>query len=505
MAASTAGRPPERGVATGSDGAWFLESASASAGKATHTRAARIARQIEADVIARGWPVGELLGSEQALQDRFGVSRAVLREAVRLVEHHQVARTRRGPNGGLFVTAPDALPATRALVVYLEYIGATFDDLLDARSLLDPLAAALAAEHIDEAGRRQLRGILDVENGHAAASSAVSDDLHLAVGALSCNPVVQLFVDVLSRLTGGCVDLSRIGATDVTSALLRRVRGDHRQLFEAVSAGDAEAARGIGQGHAESVIAWLHENHGPVGAKVAVSRPQGSDGHGKLAERVAAAIRADIVASGWRVGSVIGTEVQLLERYGVSRSTFREAVRLLEHHCVARMRRGPGGGLVVAAPEAKASVDTIALYLEYRRPTRADLTVVRDAIEVEHLTRVITRRDDVAVQCFLDTGRHAVTQAHGSDVGRAGVAEFGFHRALAELAGNRVLELFLGILVELFRRQWTSRGNAFAEGDDVTGVHRAHGRILDAIAAGDDALARQLMCRHLDALISWWF
>ncbi|WP_342666184.1 GntR family transcriptional regulator [Mycobacterium genavense] len=54
-----------------------------------------IARDIEADIVRRGWPVGESLGSEHAVQQRYGVSRSVLREAVRLVEHHQVARMRR--------------------------------------------------------------------------------------------------------------------------------------------------------------------------------------------------------------------------------------------------------------------------------------------------------------------------------------------------------------------------------------------------------------------------
>ena len=86
-------------------------------------RASMIARQIEAEIVRRGWTVGESLGSEQALQQRFCVSRSVLREAVRLVEHHQVARMRRGPNGGLLICEPDAGPATRAVVIYLEYLG----------------------------------------------------------------------------------------------------------------------------------------------------------------------------------------------------------------------------------------------------------------------------------------------------------------------------------------------------------------------------------------------
>jgi len=92
--------------------------------------AAQVAHRMETDVVRRGWPVGESLGSEPDLRERYGVSRAVLREAVRLVEHHQVARMRRGPNGGLFVMAPDAGPAARAMVIYLEYVGTSIDDLL---------------------------------------------------------------------------------------------------------------------------------------------------------------------------------------------------------------------------------------------------------------------------------------------------------------------------------------------------------------------------------------
>jgi DNA-binding FadR family transcriptional regulator len=87
------------------------------------TLGAQVARRIEDGIVSAGWPVGRNLGSEQDLQDRYGVSRAVLREALRLVQHHQVARMRRGPGGGLFVTAPDAAPATRAMVIYLDYVG----------------------------------------------------------------------------------------------------------------------------------------------------------------------------------------------------------------------------------------------------------------------------------------------------------------------------------------------------------------------------------------------
>ncbi len=62
-----------------------------------------------------------------------------------------------------------------------------------------------------------------------------------------------------------------------------------------------------------------------------------------LAVTVADRMVGDIAAAGWPVGEIVGYEGELLERYGVSRDVFREAVRLLEHLQVARMRHGPGG------------------------------------------------------------------------------------------------------------------------------------------------------------------
>src|SRR5262245_41303067 len=76
----------------------------------------------------------------------------------------------------------------------------------------------------------------------------------------------------------------------------------------------------------------------------------------KVASRVADLIIRDIGKNGWQIGSVIGSESELLDRYDVSRAVFRESVRLLEHLGVATTRRGPGGGLVVTKPSTSAVV-----------------------------------------------------------------------------------------------------------------------------------------------------
>lgn len=469
-------------------------------GTAAGKRASQIARRIEADIIRRGWPVGESLGSEQALQERYQVSRSVLREAVRLVEHHRVARMRRGPNGGLLIREPDAAPATHAIIIYLEYRGITIDDLLNARLLLEPLAAARAAARIDEAGIDRLRAVLSGEQDRRP--DPANDEFHVALADQSKNPMLQLFVDILVRLTVRYAEESRLdSASDVFEAIEHRHR-DHSAILAAVTAGDAARAMTLSEQHAAAVAKWLQDHHRPDARSPAHSADRTAP-QGKLAEVLAAAIRDDIAGSGWPVGEVFGTEVALLERYQVSRAALREAVRLLEYHAVATTRRGPGGGLVVAEPQAQASIDTIALYLQYRQPRREDLTVVRDAIEIDNVAKVVARHDAPEVRAFLDSQRVLIEQA-GNDPGRAGVEELLFHAGLATLAGNPVLKLFLRILVEVFGRYWASTDQPVPSHADLVDVRHAHLRIIDAIALADDSLARHRIRRHLDAAAAWW-
>lgn len=448
-------------------------------------KAAQVARQIEADVIRRGWPVGESLGSEHALQQQYGVSRSVLREAVRLVEHHQVARMRRGPGGGLIVVAPDAAPATRAVVIYLEYLGVTIDELLDARLVLEPLAAELAARQIDEAGIARLRSVVE--------------EFHPVLGELTGNPVLALFIDVLIRLTARYAVESQAPQEKIASAV-ERLTADHARIVEAVAAGDAAAAQTLTGKHVAGVAAWLRRHHVP--GRGTYDAPVTVGAQEKLAEVVASAIHDDIAARGWPTATLFGTETELLERYRVSRSVLREAVRILEYHSVARMRRGPGGGLFITEPVHRASVDAVALYLEYRKPSRGDLSLVRDAIEISNVARLVQRRHDPDVVRFL-TEQPPVVDHH--DPREAGLAEFYFHTDLAERAGNRVLNLYLRILVELFRRHWGSTMNPMPGAEDAAEVHRAHARIIEAITDGDTSIARHRCRRHLEALSSWWW
>ncbi|WP_460062943.1 FadR/GntR family transcriptional regulator [Streptomyces sp. YKOK-I1] len=468
--------------------------------------AAQTAQRIETSVIRQGWPVGESLGSESDLRERLGVSRAVLREAVRLVEHHQVARMRRGPGGGLIVCAPDAGPATRAMVIYLEYVGTSVTDLLEARQLLEPIAAGLAAERITEEGIATLRAVLESELGHWDDPSVHSQDpLHPVLGRLSGNPVLHLFIDVLTRLTARYAHTSRRISRAEMHAAKEVSHREHRAVVEAVIADDGARAQTELTAHLESVAAWIEKHRVRRGQRISgsVVEPELVEGpRAKLAEVVAARIHDDIAARGWQIGMVLGSETDLLARYEISRAVLREAVRLLEYHSVARMRRGPGGGLVVTEPEPQASIDTMALFLEHQGVTADDLRIVRNAIELGVVARVTARHTagDTEVAERLTRAVRWTTEGPSGEARKADL----FHSEMAALSGNPVLSLFLSIITELFRRHASVHDRPLPGDTAADEVQHVHQRILDAVVQGDAGVARHRMRRHLDALIPWW-
>jgi DNA-binding FadR family transcriptional regulator len=474
----------------------------------TRKLAAQIAAHIEADILAAGWPVGQVLGSETELRERYGVSRAVLREAIRLVEHHEVATMRRGPSGGLVVHAPDSRPLTTAIVIYLEHMGATVEDILAARVLLEPLAARLAASRMGEERIGTLRSALDQEA--RLGTSGWRDLLHTTLGRLSGNPALWLFIDVLVELTSRYAQIPPPPAPAEATAINAQSDHAHHAIADAIISGDSGQAEQRTIRHLAAMRGWLLSatqqpiNRGATSQWGAGQSAYGDHGAGKqkLAETVAHQMIAAITASGASVGDLVGSETELLAQFGVSRAVLREAVRLLEYHSVARMRRGPGGGLVVAAPDAAASIDAMAIYLDYERIGVDELRAVRDVIEIGCL-EITTRRCD---------GPNVVARLRASlspdDLSpSASIAQHAHrvHTEIAELTGNPVLALFLRILTTVWARHSESRPADAQENREIADrVDAVHQKIVDAIVAGDAPLASHRMRRHLEALTTWW-
>ncbi len=337
-------------------------------------RAAKVADLIVEDVLTLGWPVGEVLGSEADLLVRYRVSRAVFREAVRLVEHQGVARTRRGPGGGLVVAEPTVGAVSDAVVLYLRRVGATLDEICETRIILEEMACALAAERTDEADLAELGQVADHKPVEPRSDPP---DLHALVASISRNAGLELFVDVFNEVAL-LFSSERARAGRAPS---RETEHAHAGIAEAVMAGDPRLARTRMRRHLQAEVGVFRQRRS-TSQVLPVSVLLADSALGKGAGAVARRITRTVVTENLQPGDLVGTESELIARAGVSRALLREAVRLLEHHHIARMRRGPGGGLFVMAPSADAVTETAAIYLARHGMQLSELAELRTGVEV---------------------------------------------------------------------------------------------------------------------------
>jgi DNA-binding FadR family transcriptional regulator len=223
----------------------------------------------------------------------------------------------------------------------------------------------------------------------------------------------------------------------------------------------------------------------------------------KRASGLADDIEAEINSSRRAVGEVIGSEPELILRFGVSRAVFREAVRLLEQREVAFMRRGPGGGLVVTAPQESVVRRAAATLLRFENVQLKELVEARIDIELACLTLTVQRLDESGIAHLRELVEHEATLIRS----RGSTSELrNFHVELASLSNNRPLWLFVSILTDLQGEfsppdigslQSESRRLAPA---DAAASHSAHAAIVEAVVSGDLAVAIHRMRRHLAAV-----
>jgi DNA-binding FadR family transcriptional regulator len=104
----------------------------------------RIAIALEEQFIAAGWPIGHPFATEQALCRQFGVSRRIIREALRVLELRGTARLRRGTHPTLEITTPNAEIVVDILRGYAFLNDVTADHRAEALIFLERVKQRLA-------------------------------------------------------------------------------------------------------------------------------------------------------------------------------------------------------------------------------------------------------------------------------------------------------------------------------------------------------------------------
>lgn len=205
-------------------------------------RAESLVKSLLSHVIRLGWHVGTPLGSEAELMKQFGVSRTVLRQTIRLLEHYGIARMQRGAGGGLIIDAPDATATARAVGIYLEYQRIGPSDILETRRILEQATVSFATQRLTQEGEQRLRGDIEAEaslDGNANAESL--QRFHFTVADLSGDPALRLFAGIVLQLSDAHSNFARRPRSE-RDQVVKRIRKLHRQIADAMLAKDVETA-----------------------------------------------------------------------------------------------------------------------------------------------------------------------------------------------------------------------------------------------------------------------
>lgn len=209
-----------------------------------------VAEQIRRQIGLRLIPTGGSLPSERDLAALFGVGRATVQQAVRLLEAERLVESRRGRHGGTFVIAPSSDDlAMDYLLVRLRREAGRVEEALVFRRHIETLAAELAAT------ARRKPELREIEATAARAESAESDiefmmhdtQFHLAIARGGRNSFI---VESVERL--------RLVLNDSLTALPEselwheRSRREHAAVRDAIKARDGKAAGAVMAQHLAS-------------------------------------------------------------------------------------------------------------------------------------------------------------------------------------------------------------------------------------------------------------
>ena len=203
----------------------------------------RVALRLRDEIEDGRRPRGARLLNEVVLAEQFGVSRATLREALRLLAAQSLIRTSKGAGGGSYVTTPSAEHLSESLRSGIGLLTAaedvTLEELLEARELLEVPAAELAARRRAEGQVEQLRATIPRDPLRLGPEKqfVFNADFHTVVIEACGNVLLSIAAQPIFAVLQTHLARSRLGRPFHCS-----INEHHREIADAIESGDARAA-----------------------------------------------------------------------------------------------------------------------------------------------------------------------------------------------------------------------------------------------------------------------
>jgi DNA-binding FadR family transcriptional regulator len=219
----------------------------------------------------------------------------------------------------------------------------------------------------------------------------------------------------------------------------------------------------------------------------------------KMSERVARTLAAHIVDQDLAPGTPLPSEKELIETFGMARTTVREALRLLETRGVITIRSGPGGGPVVRRPGLADLSESLSLMMQFQGTTLEEVMRSRAMVETSIIRLAATRIGADQLARLQQVSAELAEVIEDDEAFGEGNTEY--HDIIAEAAGNLPLRIMLASIGSIA----DGRSTGIRYTSEVRrSIVEDHDRIVEALAARDVDAAELAMRDHLDTGLQFW-
>lgn len=210
-----------------------------------------IAHRIKKAVSEGKLTPGERLPAERELADRLKTSRVSVREAYRSLEEAGLIFIKRGAEGGAFIADFDHAPVSRSLAFMLRLGRVSHQELTEARLLLEPPVARLAARRAERDDIAQLEDLLRKQRAAVEGDGDARRydfQFHRLVAQCAKNLPLGILMNSMADLT-----LEAVHKIDITRDVDEHNVNYHARIFNAIRRRDEDAAHRLMLRHVREV------------------------------------------------------------------------------------------------------------------------------------------------------------------------------------------------------------------------------------------------------------
>jgi DNA-binding FadR family transcriptional regulator len=223
----------------------------------------------------------------------------------------------------------------------------------------------------------------------------------------------------------------------------------------------------------------------------------------KLSHLVAERLRTQIADGELSAGDSLPSEAELLQQFGVSRPTLREALRVLESETLIQLGRGARSGAMVLGPSIEAVARYSGTFLASRGTTIAEIHQVRMLLEPSLASMIAQRcrREDIkALRACVKMQQDALRADDHLGVISAVVQ---FHDAMVRCSDNGALSLLSGMLHDISLKVYPQMLAAGSAGERQAVKRRteqsatAHAEFMELVASGNHTDAEKFWRNYM--------